>query len=102
MEVALPPAHAILVITSNSDPAILTNCVRRMLERKVEGVAVLTFGEEETVLDQLTHRDIPMVLAEFKLDDPQNTTIPLHHTPRAPPGATHPIEPRHRQISFLA
>ena len=49
-------------------PAVLTNCVRRMLERKVEGVAVMTFGEEEPVLDQLVYHDVPIVLAEFKLD----------------------------------
>ena len=63
--------YEILVSSSNSDTAVLTTCVRRMLERKVEGVAVLTFGEEEPVLDQLVHRDVPMVLAEFQLDDPK-------------------------------
>ena len=59
---------------------MLTNCMRRMLERKVEGVAVLTFGEEEPVLDQLVHHDIPMVLAEFKLDDPKVSTILLDYS----------------------
>ena len=52
-EIAVAHGYEILVSSSNSDPAILTTCVRRMLERKVEGVAVLTFGEEEPVLDQL-------------------------------------------------
>ena len=61
-EIAVAHGYEILVSSSNSDPVVLTNCVRRMLERKVEGVAVLTFGEEEPVLDQLVHHDIPMVL----------------------------------------
>ncbi|MFY9853810.1 MAG: LacI family DNA-binding transcriptional regulator, partial [Terracidiphilus sp.] len=60
-EVAIAHGYEILVSSSNSDPAILANCVRRMLERKVEGVAVLSFGAEEPVLDELVHRDIPMV-----------------------------------------
>ena len=46
----------------------------------MEGVAVMTFGEEEPVLDQLTHHDIPMVLAEFKLDDPKTSTILLDYS----------------------
>ena len=46
-DIAVENGYEILVSSSNSDPAILTTCVRRMLERKVEGVAVLTFGEEE-------------------------------------------------------
>ena len=74
-EIAVANGYEILVSSSNSDPRILTTCVRRMLERKVEGVAVLTFGEEEPVLDQLANHDVPMVLAEFKLADPKSSTI---------------------------
>ena len=77
-EIAVANGYEILVSSSNSDPAVLTTCVRRMLERKVEGVAVMTFGEEEPVLDQLSFHDIPVVLAEFKLDRTQGQ----HHPPR--------------------
>ena len=72
-EIAVAHGYEILVSSSNGDPAVLTTCVRRMLERKVEGVAVLSFGAEEPVLDQLANRNIPMVLAEFHLDDPKVT-----------------------------
>ena len=101
-EVAVAHGYEILVSSSNSDPAVLTNCVRRMLERKVEGVAVMTFGEEEPVLDQLTHRDIPMVLAEFKLDDPKTSTILLDYTTGVRAAVNHLMELGHRKIGFLA
>ena len=101
-EVAVAHGYEILVSSSNSDPAILTTCVRRMLERKVEGVAVMTFGEEEPVLDQLTHRDIPMVLAEFKLDDPKTSTILLDYTTGVRAAVNHLMELGHRKIGFLA
>jgi DNA-binding LacI/PurR family transcriptional regulator len=101
-EVAVAHGYEILVSSSNSDPAVLTNCVRRMLERKVEGVAVLTFGEEEPVLDQLTHRDIPMVLAEFKLDDPKTSTILLDYTTGVRAAVNHLMDLGHRKIGFLA
>ncbi len=77
-EIAVASGYEILVSSSNSDPAVLTRCVRRMLERKVDGVAVLTFGEEEPVLDQLMHNNIPMVLAEFHLGESQS----CHHRAR--------------------
>ena len=83
-EIAVAHGYEILVSSSNSDPAVLTTCIRRMLERKVEGVAVLTFGEEEPVLDQLAFRDIPIVLAEFKLSDPKASTILLDYFDRHP------------------
>ena len=101
-EVAVAHGYEILVSSSNSDPAILTNCVRRMLERKVEGVAVMTFGEEEPVLDQLTHRDIPFVLAEFKLDDPKTSTILLDYTTGVRAAVNHLIGLGHRKIGFLS
>jgi DNA-binding LacI/PurR family transcriptional regulator len=101
-EVAVAHGYEILVSSSNGDIATLTNCVRRMLERKVEGVAVLTFGEEEPVLDQLAHHDVPMVLAEFRLDDPKTSTILLDYTTGIHAAVNHLIELGHRKIAFLA
>lgn len=101
-EVAVAHGYEILVSSSNSDPAILTTCVRRMLERKVEGVAVLTFGEEEPVLDQLATHDVPLVLAEFKLSDPKSSTILLDYTTGLKAAVDHLAQLGHHKIGFLA
>jgi len=101
-EIAVAHGYEILVSSSNSDPVVLTNCVRRMLERKVEGVAVLTFGEEEPVLDQLVHHDIPMVLAEFRPDDPKVSTILLDYTSGIQAAVNHLAALGHSKIAFLA
>jgi DNA-binding LacI/PurR family transcriptional regulator len=101
-EIAVAHGYEILVSSTNSNPAVLTRCVRRMIERKVEGVAVLTFGEEEPVLDNLAHHDIPIVLAEFKLDDPKASTILLDYTTGIHAAVNHLVELGHRQIAFLA
>jgi DNA-binding LacI/PurR family transcriptional regulator len=101
-EIAVAHGYEILVSSSNSDATVLTRCVRRMLERKVEGVAVLTFGEEEPVLDQLVHHDVPMVLAEFHLDDPKASTILLDYTTGIHAAVNHLAELGHRYIAFLA
>jgi DNA-binding LacI/PurR family transcriptional regulator len=101
-EIAVAHGYEILVSSSNSDVRILTTCVRRMLERKVEGVAVLTFGEEETVLDQLVDHDVPMVLAEFRLENPKASTILLDYSTGIQSAVNHLKELGHRQIAFLA
>jgi len=36
-------------------------CVQRMLERKADGVAVMTFGIEEPLLERLASQEIAMV-----------------------------------------
>jgi len=101
-EIAVAHGYEILVSSSNSDPAVLTTCVRRMVERKVEGVAVMTFGEEEPVLNELAHRDIPMVLAEFKLEDPKTSTILLDYDTGIQAAVNHLAALGHGKIAFLA
>ncbi|WP_058185354.1 LacI family DNA-binding transcriptional regulator [Terracidiphilus gabretensis] len=104
-EVAVANGYEILVSSSNSDPAVLTTCVRRMIERKVEGVAVLTFGEEESVLDQLdqlAQHSIPLVLAEFKLHDEKSSTILLDYTTGIRAAVEHLAALGHSKIGFLA
>ena len=101
-EIAVARGYEILVSSTNSDPAVLAACVRRMLERKVDGVAVMTFGEEEPVLDQLVHRGVPIVLAEFKLDDPKASTILLDYSTGIHAAVRHLAESRasrHRHFS---
>jgi LacI family transcriptional regulator len=101
-EIAVANGYEILVSSSNSNPAILTTCIRRMLERKVEGVAVMTFGEEEPVLDQLMHRKVPIVLAEFQLEDSKSSTILLDYRTGISAAVKHLADLGHRRIAFLA
>jgi LacI family transcriptional regulator len=101
-EIAVAHGYEILVSSSNSDPSVLTKCVRRMIERKVEGVAMLTFGEEEPVLGQLSFHDIPMVLAEFRLKDPKASTILLDYSTGIRAAVNHLAGLGHRKIAFLA
>lgn len=101
-EIAVGYGYEILVSSSNGDPVVLTKCVRRMLERKVDGVALMTFGSEETVLEDLVHQGVPIVLAEFKLKDPKACTILLDYSTGIQAAVVHLAGLGHRRIAFLA
>jgi len=101
-EIAVAHGYEILVSSASSDVDRLTSCVRRMIERKVDGVAILTFGEEEPVLNQLTIHEIPMVMAEFKLEAPQTSTILLDYTTGIHSAIRHLADLGHTRIGFLA
>src|SRR5450755_80673 len=45
-DVAVENGYEILIGSTNYDPSRMESCIRRMLERNVEGVAVMTFGVE--------------------------------------------------------
>lgn len=102
-EIAVASGYEILVSSTNINTASqVTSCVRRMLERKVEGVAVLTFGSEESVLDQLSIHNMPMVLAEFHLNDPKISTIVLDYSAGIHQAVAHLVSLGHSRIGFLA
>jgi len=101
-DVAIREGYEILISSTNYDLARMAVCVRRMLERKVEGVAVLTFGGEEPVLGQLAIHNVPIVLAEFHLEDPKVSTIVLDYSAGIHAAVAHLFELGHTRIGFLA
>jgi len=52
-EIAVQHQYEILLTSTVRDPKPREASVRRMIERRVDGVAVLTFGMEETLLETL-------------------------------------------------
>jgi DNA-binding LacI/PurR family transcriptional regulator len=63
-DIAVEHGYEILVSSTNYDPKRMSHCIRRMLEREVEGVAVMTFGVEEPLLNQMAKRKVPLVFID--------------------------------------
>ena len=58
-----------LLIGSTNYDSELQHCLRRMIERNVDGVAIMTFGVEDPVLEELSSRNIPMVFVDIAPED---------------------------------
>ncbi len=102
-EIAVTHGFELLVSSGNIQSAAqIETIVRRMLERKVEGVAVLTFGSEESVLDQLVNHGIPLVLAEFEVNNPRVSTILIDYATGVREAVEHLVQLGHRKIAYLA
>src|SRR6266513_745989 len=63
-DVAVENGYEVLIGSTNYDPDRMKTCIRRMIERKAEGVAVMTFGIEEPLLQQLASRQVPLVFVD--------------------------------------
>jgi LacI family transcriptional regulator len=63
-DVAVENGYEILIGSTNYDPTRMSLCIRRMIERNVEGVAVMTFGVEQPLLEELASRRVPMVFVD--------------------------------------
>ncbi|HKF49513.1 MAG TPA: LacI family DNA-binding transcriptional regulator [Terracidiphilus sp.] len=101
-EVAVENGYEILVSSTNSDPARLSLCIRRMLERKADGVAVLTFGEEESSMEPLAQRDIPLVFVDKGPDRPGVSLLKVDYSQGIRQGVQHLAALGHRKIAFIA
>jgi DNA-binding LacI/PurR family transcriptional regulator len=100
-DIAVENGYEILVSSTNHDPKRMSHCIRRMLERKVEGVAVMTFGIEEPLLDQLAKRKVPLVFIDVGPLRPGISLLKVdyHHGIRQ--GVQHLAALGHRSISFI-
>src|SRR3989441_6583563 len=63
-DIAVQHNYEILLTSTVHDPKRMELAVRRMIERRVDGVAILTFGMEEALLEGLRFRKVPLVFVD--------------------------------------
>src|SRR5882672_10395072 len=101
-DIAVSHGYEILVSSTNYDPKRMTHCIRRMLERKVEGVAIMTFGIEEPLLDQLAKRNVPLVFIDVGPDRPGISLLKVDYHHGILQGVQHLAALGHRNIAFIS
>ena len=100
-DIAVEHGYEILVSSTNNDPGRMSHCIRRMLERKVEGVAVMTFGSEEPLLDQLAKRKVPLVFIDVGPDRPSISLLKVDYHHGIHQAVQHLVALGHRKIAFI-
>ena len=101
-DIAVEHGYEILVTSTNYESKRMGQCIRRMLERKVEGVAVMTFGIEEPMLDQLAERSIPLVFIDIGPDREGVSLLQVDYHRGIRQGVQHLAALGHRKIGFVA
>jgi LacI family transcriptional regulator len=98
---AVEVGYETLIGSTNYDLRKMELCVQRMLERKVEGVAVMTFGIEEPLLERLTSQRIPMVFVDVAAPDAPISAIKVDYCKGLFEAVQHLAVLGHRRIAFL-
>ena len=75
--------------------------MRRMIERRVDGVAVLTFGMEETLIEHLRFRKVPLVFVDVGPDVPGIANIRINYQNGIRQAVQHLAALRHIRIAFV-
>src|SRR6478609_8562301 len=101
-ELAVQNSYEILVTSTVHDSTRMKSSVRRMIERRVDGVAILTFGMEESLLDDLRLRKVPLVFVDVGPDAPKVSNIRIDYQNGIRQAVQHVAALRHTRISFVS
>lgn len=101
-ELAVQNDYEILVTSTVHDTTRMKSSVRRMIERRVDGVAILTFGMEEALLDDLRLRKVPLVFVDVGPDAPRVSNIRINYQNGIRQAVQHLAALRHTCIAFVA
>src|SRR6202522_2684876 len=94
--------YEILVTSTVHDPKRMESSVRRMIERRVDGVAILTFGMEETLIEHLRFRKVPLVFVDVGPDAPGIVNVRINYLNGIRQAVQHLAALRHTRIAFIA
>jgi len=94
--------YEILLTSTVHDPKRMESSVRRMIERRVDGVAILTFGMEDALLDHLRFRKVPLVFVDVGPDAPGIVNIRIDYLNGIRQAVQHLAALRHTRIAFIA
>ena len=100
-DVAIHNGYEILISSTNYDSARMALCVRRMLERKVEGVAIMTSEMDKHLVDQLAHRNVPMVFLDVGPPGEGISNVVVDYAMGVNEAVSHLLSLGHRRIGFI-
>jgi len=101
-DIAVKFGYEILIGSTAHDPKLMERVIDRMLQRNVEGAAVMTFGIEETVIDRLAARGVPLVFIDVAPDAKGMSTLSVDYATGIGQAVQHLAVLGHRRIGFIA
>ena len=101
-DVAVENGYELMIASTNYDTERMKRCIRRLVERNAEGVAVMTFGIEEPLLEDLAERRIPLVFVDIGPERPGISILKIDYQHGIREGVQHLAALGHRNIAFVA
>ncbi len=92
----------VLIANTNYDPKRMEICVARMLQRKVDGVAVMTSELDEHLTRTFSRRRIPLVFIDAEASGEGISVIRINYGGAVQTAMEHLFSLGHRDIAFIS
>jgi LacI family transcriptional regulator len=99
---AVAQGYEVMIGSTNYAPARTESLIRRMLQRSVDGVAVMTFGIEEAQVEKLVEHDFPLVFVDAGPDLPNIRVLKVNYGEGIREAVQHLAALGHRKIAFIS
>jgi LacI family transcriptional regulator len=99
---AVAQGYEVLIGSTNYEPVRTESLIRRMLQRNVDGVAVMTFGIEEELVQKLVEREFPLVFIDAGPSLPNIRVIKVDYGEGIRQAVQHLAALGHRRIAFIS
>jgi LacI family transcriptional regulator len=101
-DIAVQNNYEILLTSTVHNPKRMELAVRRMIERRVDGVAILTFGMEDSLVEDLRFRKVPLVFVDVGPHVPGVSNIRINYQHGIRQAVQHLAALRHIRIAFVS
>ena len=98
---AVRSGYEVLLASTNYNPDLMAASVRRMIERKVEGVGVMTSEMQISLIEQLTDRHIPLAFIDVGPSAPHISNISVNYQTGLRQAVEHLRRLGHRRLAFI-
>jgi len=99
---AVERGYEILIASTSHDLRKMEMCARRMFERKVDGVAIMTFGIQDSLLVRFVAEKIPVVFMDVASVHPLSSVLSVDYRAGIQQGVEHLAALGHHEIGFIS
>jgi LacI family transcriptional regulator len=101
-DLAVEHGYELLISSTRYDPARMALAVKRMLERTVEGVAIMTSEMDPLLTEQIALRKVPMVFLDVGMESEGVSNIVVDYALGINEAVGHLLELGHTRIAFIS
>jgi LacI family transcriptional regulator len=101
-DLAAQKQHDLLLTSTDYDTSRMTTCLRRMLERKVDGVAMMTSEMDMNLIKELSKRSVPIVFMDVGQIGPRMSHVSIDYGNGIRQAVEHVVELGHKSIGFIS
>ncbi len=101
-DIAVEHGQDVLIANTDYDPKRMEMCVIRMLQRRVDGVAIMTSEMEDRLIRTLGQRQIPMIFMDTAAGGRGASTVNVDYTGGVTEAMQYLFRLGHKEIAFIS